>query len=195
MMDFDTDQIVGALALIALILFLVLPLRRKHLRQTIQSGAIWALIFVGTVAGFGIWQDIQQDVMPKQAAFADQGRIEVPRHRDGHYYLTLDINGSPVDFVVDTGASEIVLTKEDAEKAGLSVADLNFFGRANTANGEVRTAPVRLDTVNLGGISDSDVPAYVNEGEMFQSLLGMAYLHRWDKLEIADGLLILTRAP
>ena len=119
--------------------------------------------------------------------------MTVPRSRDGHYYLTLGVNGQPIDFVVDTGATNIVLTKADAERVGFSLTELNFFGRANTANGEVRTAPVRLQEVTLGAARDTSVAAYVNEGEMFQSLLGMSYLQRWSSIEIRNNALILTR--
>ena len=123
----------------------------------------------------------------------DTGRIEVPRGPDGHYYLTLDINDAPVRFVVDTGATSMVLTKTDAERVGLTADDLIFYSEAMTANGPVRTAPVRLDDVALGPFHDANVRAFVNEGEMNQSLLGMDYLIRYARLEITNGQLILER--
>lgn len=193
MNDIEPGQLFGAIFLSVIALMALMSAGRHGLFQTIKQSAIWGLIFVVTIAGFGIWQDIQNDSRPIQATFSDQGRVEVPQERDGHFYLTLDINGQAVDFVVDTGATGIVLTKEDAARAGLDVANLRYFGRANTANGEVRTAPVRLSEVRIGGIRDQNLPAFVNEGEMFQSLLGMTYLQRWDRIEIADGMLILTR--
>ena len=76
---------------------------------------------------------------------------------------------------------------------GFDPDTLNFYDRARTANGEVRTAPVRLDHVSLGGIEDTRLPAYVNEGELFGSLLGMSYLQRWSRIEIGDGKMILVR--
>lgn len=193
MAGYDTGLILGAILMGVIVLVMLRSLFRSRAGQTLRNGTVWIIIFVGVVAGFGLWDDIRDDFMPKQTAFADQGRVEVPRSRDGHYYMTADINGIPVDFVVDTGATEIVLTREDAERAGMAVDRLQFYGRASTANGEVRTAPVRLDSVDIGGIRDTNVPAFVNEGQMFQSLLGMSYLHRWDRIEIADGKLILSR--
>ena len=62
-----------------------------------------------------------------------------------------------------------------------------------TANGPVRTAPVRLEDVALGPFHDRDVRAFVNEGEMSKSLLGMEYLNRFARLEINGGRLILER--
>jgi len=121
------------------------------------------------------------------------GVIELPRAPDGHYYLTADVNGATIPFVVDTGASEIVLTREDARTAGIALEDLAYVARAYTANGAVRTAPVRLDRIAVGEIADTGVRAYVNEGEMKQSLLGMGYLQRYSSIEITGNTLILRR--
>ncbi|WP_299692641.1 TIGR02281 family clan AA aspartic protease [uncultured Tateyamaria sp.] len=165
---------------------------KLKLGQTLQMAATWVLIFIGVIAAVGLWGDIQDDLYPNQTRF-DEESVVVPRSRDGHYYLTLDINGAPIGFVVDTGATDIVLTTEAATAAGLDPDTLNFLGRANTANGEVRTAPVRLDTVTIGPYEDRDVYAVVNGGEMDQSLLGMGYLQRWGRIEITGGELTLTR--
>ncbi len=166
---------------------------RLKLGQTLQMAAIWGLIFVGAIAAVGLWGDIQDDLYPNQTRFEDSGQIVIPRSRDGHYYVTLELNGAPTRFVVDTGATDIVLTQSDAAAAGLDPTNLNYFGRAFTANGEVRTAPVRLETVTIGPHEDRDVSAVVNEGEMEQSLLGMGYLQRWGKIEIEGGALTLSR--
>ena len=166
---------------------------RQSLNRTLQHGALWGLIFLGTIAAVGLWGDIRQTVQPQQMVMSDVGRIEVPRGPDGHYYLTLDINDTPVRFVVDTGATSMVLTLSDARRIGLADDDLIFFSEAMTANGPVRTAPVRLEDVALGPFQDSNVRAFVNEGEMSKSLLGMDYLNRFARLEIASGKLILER--
>jgi aspartyl protease family protein len=112
---------------------------------------------------------------------------------DGHYYISAEVNGASIRFVVDTGATDLVLSQEDAVRAGLDLDALQYSGRANTANGVVRTAFVELDTVRLGTAQDRNVRAVVNEGEMDGSLLGMGYLQKWGRIEIADGELILTR--
>jgi aspartyl protease family protein len=158
-----------------------------------QQAAAWGLIFLGAIAVVGLWGDIRQSVAPAQTVTAQSGQIELPRAPDGHYYLTADVNGEPVRFVVDTGATQIVLSKSDARRVGLDVDDLVYLGRAYTANGEVRTAPVKLDTVSIGPIKDSNVRAVVNDGAMEGSLLGMEYLQRFSSVEIGGGKLILTR--
>lgn len=164
----------------------------QKLGKTMQQAAAWTLIFLGAIAVAGLWQDIRGDLNPRQSVLSE-GRIAVPQSFDGHYYLTLELNGVPVEFVVDTGASDMVLTRGDAEAIGIDTAGLDFIGSALTANGQVRTAPVWLEEVRLGQMVDRDVRAVVNDGDLFGSLLGMGYLRRFESIEIRDGELILTR--
>lgn len=166
---------------------------RNNLNKTMQYMAAWALIFVGVVAVYGLWQDIRQTVQPQQMVTASEGRIELPRAPDGHYYINLQVNGAPVRFVVDTGATSMVLTQDAARRAGIDMDGLHFLTEAMTANGVVRTARVTLDEVALGPFTDSRVPAYVNGGEMQNSLLGMSYLNLYHSLQITGGKLVLQR--
>lgn len=191
------EDIFPRLAYLVLLLLVVggyfLAEGRQRLGRTAQQAAIWALIFVGVIAGFGLWSDIRSTVAPRQMIYGEEGRIEVRRGNDGHFHLTLEIDGTPVDFVVDTGASGIVLTLEDARRVGIDTDALSFNLRALTANGEVAIAPVRLGEVRLGPVTDRNLRASVNGGELFKSLLGMDYLGRFARLEIAGDRLILTR--
>ena len=109
----------------------------------------------------------------------------------GHFLIEAVVNGAPVDFLVDTGASEIVLTLADAERMGLQPETLRFTQRFATANGEVRGAPVILREIRIGQFSLFDVPASVNEAPLRVSLLGMSFLKRLNGYEVDDGRLIL----
>ena len=193
MADIETGRLVYLVALLALVGGWFFMQTREGLNKTLQHAAVWGLIFFGGAVAVGLWQDIQRDSRPGLVSLSQSGQIILPRARDGHYYLTAEINDAAVRFVVDTGATDIVLTAEDAQRAGLDSAALSYLGRANTANGEVRTAFVRLDKVQLGDHTDRDVGAVVNEGDMRQSLLGMGYLQRWGRIEITGGEMILTR--
>lgn len=179
------------LLLVAVGGYFMLEFRRRPGR-TLQQAAIWGLIFLGALASVGLWSDIRSNVAPRQSVLAD-GRIEVPLAPDGHYYLTAEVNGVPVHFVVDTGATDIVLTGRDATRAGIDIRALAYVGRANTANGTVRIAPVRLDSMTLGPISDTGLRAVVNDGQMDTSLMGMAYLTRFAKVEFSRDRLVLER--
>ncbi|UMA66316.1 TIGR02281 family clan AA aspartic protease [Roseivivax marinus] len=189
----DIGSLIYLVLLGAVLMFWLVVQGRQGMGRTLQQMAAWALIFVGVIAAVGLWGDIRQTVAPRQSVVAEEGRIVLPRAPDGHYYATLQVNGTPTRFMVDTGATGTVLTLSDAERAGLSGDDLAFYSEALTANGTVRTAPVTLDEVALGPFTDRDVPAYVNEGEMGQSLLGMSYLQRFGRIEIAGDELVLER--
>ena len=165
---------------------------RTNINQMLQQMGIWVLIFMGAIAVIGIWPEIKSTVTPRQSV-VDGTTIVLPRSRDGHYYLTLDINNVPVQFVVDTGATQVVLTQKDAKRIGLNPLTLSYLGIANTANGTVRTAAVLLETVSLGTMKDTRVRAVVNDGQMNGSLLGMTYLNRFDSITIKNGELILSR--
>lgn len=165
---------------------------RDNLGKTLQQGVIWFLIFVGVIGAYGMWHDIDRTVTGRQSIISDT-RIEVPRSADGHYYLTLDVNDVPVRFVIDTGASQVVLTRQDARRVGIDPTDAHYFQTANTANGVVQTAPVVLDQVALGSITDRQVPAVINGGTMEGSLLGMTYLNLYSRIEISNAQLVLTR--
>ncbi len=192
-MERDYASLTYLVLLICAILAWFFAQNRTSLGKLTQQALAWGLIFAAAMAVVALWDDIEGALMPKQSVIASEGRIALPRAPDGHYYVTADVNGVPVRFTVDTGASEIVLSQQDAEAAGIDTASLAYVGRAFTANGEVRTAPVRLESFAIGPISDTGLRAFVNQGAMEGSLLGMSYLQRYSKIEITDGALTLTR--
>jgi aspartyl protease family protein len=192
MMDGETLARVGYLAIILVALGgWVMVEFRQRMGQALRMALAWGLIFVGVVAGFGLWSDIRQDILPIQEIATD-GAVEVPRAEDGHYYLTLMINGTAVPFMVDTGATGMVLAGTDAERLGIDPESLRFLGQANTANGVVRTARVTLPVVELGPFRNEGFQAFVTEGALDQSLLGMDYLGQF-RMEFAGGKLILRQ--
>jgi aspartyl protease family protein len=189
----DTARLLYLALLGSVIAFWFFMQNKSSLNKTLQQAAVWALIFIGAIAVAGLWNDIRKSVNPSIASISADGSISVPRAPDGHYYMMLDVNGTAVHFVVDTGATDIVLSQQDALRIGIDPGTLIYAGRANTANGEVRTAPVWLDSVAIGPITDTAVAASVNEGDMDTSLLGMGYLQRFERIEISGGKLVLTR--
>lgn len=192
MQDFDFARLTYLVILGSVLVVWFVAQNRASLGKLAQQALIWGLIFVGALAAVGLWDDIRQTVRPMQSVVSGD-RIELPRAPDGHYYLTAEVSGVPVRFVVDTGASQIVLSQSDAERIGIDTGALAYLGRAYTANGEVRTAPVRLESMTVGPVRHENLRAVVNEGDMGQSLLGMDYLQRFSSIEITGGRLVLTR--
>ncbi len=164
---------------------------RGNLGQTARMALAWGMIFIGIVAAYGLWDDIRSDIVPRQSVATEDRIIEVPRAGDGHFNMTLRLNGEPVEFVVDTGATEMVLSLDDARRAGINPDDLAFLGTARTANGTVKTAFTTIDEVAIGPVIFDRVRVAVNGGEMRGSLLGMSFLNRFERLEIADNRLRL----
>lgn len=166
---------------------------RGQLNRTLQQISIWGLIFVGAIGAYSLRDRIEASLYPERAMISERGTISFNRARDGHFYAEVEVNGKKIEFVIDTGASEIVLTEKDAEILGYPVRDLIYSGRASTANGVVPIARITLNKITLGRFTDRNVAATVNGGELDTSLLGMRYLERFRKIEIAGSRLTLTR--
>jgi len=111
--------------------------------------------------------------------------------RDGHFYLEAQVNGARLWFLVDTGASGVVLSADAARRARISPSRSDYTQRASTANGTVRMAPVSLRELRVGDLRMRDVAGSVNEAEMPLSLLGMSFLNRPDSFEFNGDQLVL----
>jgi clan AA aspartic protease (TIGR02281 family) len=109
----------------------------------------------------------------------------------GHVALIAIVNGAPVRFLVDTGASRVTLTAEDARAAGIDRGALVFNQRALTANGFAREAPVTLQEIRIDQLSIDNVSAAVNEN-LTVSLLGMSFLKRLKSFEMREGKLTIS---
>lgn len=110
---------------------------------------------------------------------------------NGHFLLDAAVNGAPVRFLLDTGATYVVLSDEDAKAAGIERTTLTFDQQFKTANGVVRGALVRLRELRIGQMSQNDVAAVVLDAPEPVSLLGMSFLSRLDRYDIRDGTLTL----
>jgi clan AA aspartic protease (TIGR02281 family) len=129
----------------------------------------------------------------EEGSLDDESDLEyvVQPSAGGHYVIEAAVNGAPVTFLVDTGASDIVLTMADAERLGFHPATLRFTQRFATANGEVRGAPVVLREIRVGQFSLFNAPASVNEAPLRVSLLGMSFLQQLNGYGVENGKLVL----
>ena len=167
---------------------------RQSVGKSLQMALVWGMIFMGCMAIYGLWGDISRDYGRKSLQITQQdGAIALPRASDGHYYVTAEVNGTEIEFLVDTGASDIVLSRVDAARIGFDLDKLAFLGSARTANGVVPIAYVRLKTIRLGHHLDQAVSVSINGGDMDKSLLGMSYLGRFGRIEMIQDQLILRR--
>ena len=110
----------------------------------------------------------------------------------GQFYVDAAVDGAPVHFLVDTGASFVTLRLADARAAGISPGALSFTERSSTANGTVRFARIRLREVRIGQLVIEDVDAAVVDSPLTVSLLGMSFLRRLEGYEIRDGAMVIS---
>ena len=128
---------------------------------------------------------------PASAPTAAVNTLVYPVDARGHILVNAVVNGAPVRFLVDTGASLVTLTPADARAAGLGPRQLAFNQRASTANGEVRIATVTLREIRLGQLTIDEVPAAVTEN-LKVSLLGMSFSTRLQSYEVRGGKLTIS---
>ncbi len=130
-----------------------------------------------------------------QATPAPSARsISLEPNELGHYHASAELNGRTIGLLVDTGASFVSLTAEDARNIGVYPSESDFKLRMSTANGEAKAAQVTLSAIRIGGISIYDVPAIVMQpGASTTSLLGMSFLKKLSGFEVAQGRLVLRQ--
>jgi clan AA aspartic protease (TIGR02281 family) len=109
----------------------------------------------------------------------------------GHVVVTAAVNGAPIRFLVDTGASTVALSTADARAAGINPDALVYNKTTTTANGAVRVAPVLLREIRIEQLSVENVPAVVATN-LSGSLLGMSFLSRLKGFEMRDGALTFS---
>ncbi len=125
---------------------------------------------------------------------AGSGTVVLPPGRGGHYHADVEIDGRRIPMLVDTGATVIALTAEDARALGISVFPADYTASVSTANGVARAAPAVLREVRIDGIAVRDVQALVMpRGALGQSLLGMSFLKKLRGFEIADGKMVMRQ--
>lgn len=129
-------------------------------------------------------------VLPAKTA-SKPGPAQVMRAADGHYWAEARIDGRAVRVLVDTGASVVALTREDALRLGLKLSPADFDKTVQTAAGPARAAAVTLSSVAVASAEVRDVQALVVEEGLGQSLLGMSYLGRLSAFEATPAALTL----
>ena len=137
------------------------------------------------------YRDEPDEDEEEEASSGDGDELILTAGAGGHYFVDAAINGEGVHFLVDTGASLVALSRSDAQKLGIDLEELKFTGRAKTANGIARVAPIMLAEVEIGENVVENVPAAVIDAPMDISLLGMSFLKRLSGFEIKDNKLIM----
>ncbi len=206
MFGLDSDQTLRLLYLLGLLAFVLggFGYWRRMRVSALGHLAIWALIALALVTVYAyrapllrLAAPVLQELDPSrvvEVTSADGGReLVIRRAPDGHFHVDADVNGVPVRFLVDTGASSTVLTQADAERSGIDVGALRFNRPVQTANGAAFFAGARLESLEIGPYRVRDVPvAVMPENTLNISLLGMSTINRFGGWRIEGDRMVLT---
>ena len=197
----DASSVETRIVALVLLAIVVLALFRQRFPNALQSAAVWALIALVLVLAYTYRFELR-DVSDRVLAEIIPGRavtrghtVEIARGTGGSFAVTTQVNGARIAMVLDTGASAVVLTQEAARAAGLPLEVLNYSVHVDTANGRARAAPVTLDKVSIGGITERSVPALITQGGLRTNLLGMSFLNRLQSWEVRGDRLLLRGYP
>jgi aspartyl protease family protein len=137
---------------------------------------------------------VARQATPVEPPPSNPDSVVVPRDPMGHFRVEGRVDGQIIQFVVDTGASVIALTSEDAASLGIHPSVNDFRALVKTANGTVHAAPIRLDMVEVGNLMVRDVAGMVLPDRVLSdNLLGLSFLSRLRRFEYADGRMILEQ--
>jgi aspartyl protease family protein len=196
----DNDQInlVSLIILIAVFASSMIARAANRPIKFLQDASIWLGVIFVLVIGYsyryefsGLKNRLMGELSPSSAIEGTDGEISFRMSRDGHYYIMTKVNGEPVEFMLDTGASDVVITRKIAKQIGINPKDLEFTKIYNTANGTVRGAPILIETIEIGGRRIQNVRASVNDSDLTSPLLGMSFLDKLQGYEVRDGVLKL----
>ncbi len=162
------------------------------------SSALWLdELAAGNSRTFGV-ESANRAALPgvpsSPADRAGSGAVHLVADAHGQFTAMASINGRPAPVLVDTGASMVALSFEEARRLGIVLNPVDFTGQVRTANGIAKVAPVVLDSVGIGDITLRDVKAVVSEpGRLGTTLLGMTFIERLSRAEMRGGVLVLQR--
>ena len=198
----DVGSLMIKIILVVFIGGLVLVMFRERFSKAIEAMLFWVVVGLLLVVGYSYRFELRDvsdrviaELVPGYAA--GHGRnVEIVRGRGGDFAVAAHVNGARVPMVLDTGASSVVLTQDAAKAAGLPLEVLTYTVNVDTANGRTRAAPVTLDKLAVGGLTERAVPALVAQaGELKHNLLGMSFLNRLQSWEVRGDTLRLRGAP
>lgn len=170
---------------------------RESPSVALRNAATWLGIAAILIAGYsfrtelGFVSDrVMGNLMPAEG-IETNGEVTFYAADGGHFYVEADVEGTPIVFMVDTGASDVVLSPRDARRIGFDMSQLSYSRLYNTANGTGRGAPVTLKSLSVGPIFLTDLAASVNQADLDVSLLGMTFLRRLSSYEARPDRLTL----
>jgi aspartyl protease family protein len=196
------DQVASLVALGALVLMIsswVVQEFRGHWMRGFQAILFWVVLTLGLAGLYSYRGELNEvasrlvgDLSPGEPVVGSGGEVSVVRRMNGSFVIGARANGRDLRFIFDTGASMVVLTAESAQALGFAAAALNYIVPVSTANGLTMAAPVTVESLTVGSITERRVRALVaRPGVLRENLLGMTFLERLSSYEVRGNRLIL----
>ena len=191
---------IGAAVLLALIVSGLGSARPSDVARIVGAAAAWAVLLIALTGVYAYRFEVSDiagriagELFPSEPQVGRGGEVIVNRRLNGEFMIVARVNGARVTFLFDTGASAVVLTANDARRAGVDAAGLDFDVPVTTANGSALAAEARLDQIAVGPIVMRNVGALIaRPGALDESLLGMSFLERLKSYTVERDRLILT---
>jgi aspartyl protease family protein len=194
----DTGYLLRLVAILAIMSSGLLFVRDWNLKQTVKNILLWVgiagclmLVYSYQDALNSVFSRLRSGLIPGYPVQTAPGEAILSQGEGGNYFVYGTVNGTRVLFIVDTGASDIVLSPADARRVGINLAQLKFDHQYETANGIGRGAQYEIGNLTVGDIGFSNVPVAINQADMSSSLLGMSFLNRLKSFEFHQKQLIL----
>lgn len=193
-----TDDKMGLIYATLLLSVVALGMRGLPLNQTLKYVAAWIAVLFIILLGYSYKDEllntrIMAELMPNRARVSADGSLTIRASQDKHFHVETKVNGVAVNFMIDTGASDVVLSKTDAQRIGIDTDALSYNRVYQTANGATGGASIKLKRLQIGGFILDDFPASVNNGEMSGSLLGMTALRQLGGFKIQGDEMVIGK--
>jgi aspartyl protease family protein len=196
--DEDWAWVIQGVGLVALVSSGILATGRVRWAEKARHAAIWVGIVGALVLGVtfrdefaSVGQRVRSEFSSSYPVDAGARELVVTQAEDGGFFVMGKVNGQLVRFLVDTGASDTVLSPADARRLGVDTAALSFDHASETANGVGYAATFTAQSLAVGSIRFTDVPLMINQAPMTSSLLGMTFLRRLESFQVRGRKLYL----
>ena len=193
-------QITQLIAILVLVSSGLVYARRIKFGEAVRNASIWVAIVTFLLLGYtyraelsAIMYRVAGELMPGFAVPLSPNEIIITASDDGHFYVNGKANGKHLRFMIDTGASEIMLSPRAASRIGINLNSLQFTQRYRTANGIGLGAPYRLKRFSIGSFEFAETKVSINKSEMSESLLGLSFLQRLKSYEFRGDKLYLRK--
>ena len=198
----DTDKLMQVVYLLAFLALIMFGMGRSiSVGKTLKYLAIWTALLIALIYAYSFrdglntaYMRVKGELLPTVPQGTGNGNVTLRRNSNGHFAARVMVNGKPATFLVDTGASSVVLPWRVADELGYDPNSLPFILTVGTANGSAIAAPIRIGRMEMGDIVLENVEAMVvEEGKLSQPLLGMSFLNRLHGYDVTGNTLTLRR--